>query len=134
MIDEDRMQGEKRTFLRFLLAGGSATIVDYLIYWLLSIKIHFNIAKGISMCVSCIYSFFLNKRFTFQDKRKVSFGHVGRYLLSQIANIGTNISINALVYGWTDSKFFGMICATGAAMIVNFLLQRFLVFCPETQI
>lgn len=126
------MEGnEKRVFARFLVVGASSTLLDYVIYWLLSAGINFNLAKAISMLCSCSYSFFLNKTFTFHDKQKTSVGHVARYAVSQAVNIGTNVGVNALVYNLTGVKAVGMVCATGVAMVVNFLLQRCLVFNRE---
>lgn len=122
------MKRETKTIAKFLVVGGSSTLLDYVIYWILSMFIHFNLAKTLSMFCSCVYSFFLNKMFTFQDKRKLSGGHVLRYIVSQAVNIGINVSINALVYGNTGIRILGMVSATAGAMIVNFLLQRFFVF------
>lgn len=122
------MKRETKTIAKFLVVGGSSTLLDYVIYWILSMFIHFNLAKTLSMFCSCVYSFFLNKMFTFQDRRKLSGGHVLRYIVSQAVNIGINVSINALVYGTTGIRILGMVSATVGAMIVNFLLQRFFVF------
>lgn len=125
------MKGEKKVIAKFLVVGGSSTLLDYVIYWILSTVINFNIAKGISMVCSCVYSFLLNKIFTFQDKQKISVGHIVRYLVSQAVNIGINVSLNAVIYGMTNIKILGMVCATCGAMVVNFLLQRFFVFNRE---
>lgn len=125
------MQSGKSVFARFLVVGGSSTLLDYVLYWLLSTRNHYNIAKCISMVCACIYSFFLNKTFTFQDRRKTSVGHIGKYIFSQLVNVGTNVIVNALVYEVTGFKILGMVCATGVAMIINFLLQRFFVFNHE---
>ena len=122
------MKHETKTIAKFLVVGGSSTLLDYVIYWILSMVINFNLAKTLSMFCSCVYSFFLNKMFTFQDKRKISGGHVLRYVVSQAVNIGINVSMNALVYQTTGRKLLGMVSATACAMIVNFLLQRFFVF------
>lgn len=122
------MKRETKTIAKFLVVGGSSTLLDYVIYWILSMFINFNLAKTLSMFCSCVYSFFLNKMFTFQDRRKLSGGHVLRYVVSQAVNIGINVSINALIYQITGRKLLGMVSATAGAMIVNFLLQRFFVF------
>lgn len=127
-------KGELHRILRFLLVGGSSTLLDYGIYGLLSMTINFNLAKLLSMVCSCVYSFFLNKSFTFQDKGKISPRHVIRYFISQLINIGINVAVNALVYGWTGKKLLGMLFATGSAMTVNFLLQRFMVFSVQEKI
>lgn len=113
---------------RFLLVGGSSTLLDYIIYWGLGLCINYNIAKTISMLCSCVYSFILNKFFTFKDKRRVVGRHIFRYVISQTVNIGINVSVNAVVYRTTGDRIVGMLCATAGAMIVNYLLQRFFVF------
>lgn len=122
------MRRETKVMARFLIVGGSSTLLDYVIYWGLGLCINYNIAKTISMLCSCVYSFVLNKLFTFQDKRRVSGRHIFRYLISQAVNIGINVSINAVVYGMTGKRILGMLFATAGAMIVNYLLQRFFVF------
>lgn len=116
------------SFIRFIIVGGSATLLDYIIYWFLSMEIHFNIAKGGSMTCSCIYSYFMNKLFTFRQKEETSSILLLKYIGTQIINIGINTGSNMLVYQATGSKVFGMIFATGVASIVNYFLQKFLVF------
>lgn len=91
-------------------------------------EIDFNIAKGISMTCSCICSYFMNKLFTFRQKEKTSKIMALKYIATQIINIGINIGSNRLIYLATGMKALGMICATGIACIINYFLQKFLVF------
>lgn len=119
------------SFIRFMIVGGSATLLDYIIYWFLSMEIDFNIAKGVSMTCLCIYSYFMNKLFTFRQKEKTSTTFLLKYMGTQIINIGINTGSNMLVYQVTESKVIGMIFATGAASIVNYFLQKYLVFNKE---
>lgn len=114
--------------LRFLLVGGTSTLLDYIIYWPLSIVINYNIAKSLSMLCSCFYSYLLNKTFTFQDKSKKLSRTTARYIISQAVNIAMNTIINAVILNFSGSKSMGMVCATGGAMIINFLLQKNFVF------
>ena len=56
---------------RFLVVGGSSTLLDFIIYMLLSTKLNITISKFISMTVSSIYSFLINKNWTFNNKNKI---------------------------------------------------------------
>ena len=114
--------------VRFLLVGGTSTLLDYVIYWPLSIAINYNIAKSLSMLCSCIYSYLLNKTFTFQYGWKNSSAIIARYIISQAVNIAVNTSINAVIFRFSGSKLLGMICATCGATAVNFILQKNFVF------
>lgn len=118
------------SFIRFMIVGGSATLLDYIIYWFLSMEIDFNIAKGVSMTCLCIYSYFMNKLFTFRQKEKTSTTFLLKYMGTQIINIGINTGSNMLVYQVTESKVIGMILRR-SQLIVNYFLQKYLVFNKE---
>lgn len=119
---------DSSSFVRFIIVGGSATLLDYVIYWFLSSVINFNVAKTFAITCSCLYSFFLNKKFTFGNKEKTSFNIVFKYVLSQLVNIAANVISNYLVYTVTNNKVLSMVCATGVAMVANYLLQKYFVF------
>jgi len=116
-------------FLRFLLVGGSSTLIDYYIYLTLNNNyVHVIVAKAISMCIACTYSFFLNKMFTFRDEKKVHASQVAKYVMSQGVNIAVNVTVNTVLFYVTGRRLVAFVLATGIAMIVNFLLQKFIVF------
>ena len=117
-------------FARFIVVGGSSTAIDFTLYMLLSYAVLSpSPAKFISMCCACTFSFFLNRQWTFRDQRRISAAQVLRYAAVQAVNIAVNVGTNALVLWATEgAKIFAFLVATGVAMIVNFLLQKFLVF------
>lgn len=116
------------SFLRFLLVGGTSTILDYVIYMVLSRYINYSLAKVISMCCACIYSFFLNKGFSFRDQSKTDIVQLIKYVTALVVNITVNVLVNALVLEMVGIKTIAFIVATGTAMIVNYLLQKEFVF------
>ncbi len=116
------------SFIRFIIVGGTATLIDYIIYWFLSMEVNINIAKGISITCSCIYSYFMNKLFTFRRKEKSSKNLLLKYIGTQIINIGINTGSNMLLYQALGSKVIGMVCATGVASVTNYFMQKFFVF------
>lgn len=114
--------------LRFLITGGSSTLLDFIIYMLLSTKVDITISKCISMSISSIYSFFINKNWTFSDSEKTTIVLALKYILCVLINIGVNTLVNALTFSITNNKIISFIIATGIAMIVNFVIQKELVF------
>jgi putative flippase GtrA len=115
---------KKYKFLKFLIVGGSSTCIDFVIYMVISNFIPISISKSISMTISCIYSFFINRNWTFQDKNGKTSKQVLLYVITQIFNILTNVGTNQLVYSITNIKIVAYVFATLIAMIVNYIMQK----------
>ena len=113
---------------RFLVVGGSSTLLDFIIYMLLSTKLNITISKFISMTVSSIYSFLINKNWTFNNKNKITFILTFKYILCVFINIFVNTTSNTLIFNLTNNKIISFLFATGIAMIVNYTIQKKIVF------
>lgn len=119
---------KKYKFIKFIIVGGSSTLLDFTIYMILNNFIEISIAKFISMTISCIYSFFINRCWTFESKEKINSKQLLKYVITQIINILVNVGTNQLIYTITTIKLLAYIVATGVAMIINYLLQKTIVF------
>lgn len=115
-------------FLRFVLCGAITTCVDFVIYWTLKDTLGILWGKALSFTVAAALSFYLNKKITFGDKSRIGSGLIARYIGSQAANMATNVLINYILFRLTDVYWFAFVMAVGAAMAVNFTLQRLWVF------
>ena len=113
---------------RFLVVGGSSTLLDFIIYMLLSTKLNITISKFISMTVSSIYSFLINKNWTFNNKNKITFILTFKYILCVFINIFVHTTSNTLIFNLTNNKIISFLFATGIAMIVNYTIQKKIVF------
>ncbi len=116
-----------KEFLKFLVGGGSAVLVDAVVYALLKQKIDISVAKAISYVTGAIVGFIINKHWTFQSQRfRVSeiIKYIIIYAISALANTG----VNSLVLWIIPSTVFAFLCATGTSTILNFLGQKFIVF------
>ena len=113
---------------RFLIIGGIATLIDFIVYFWLSQFIPIMEAKTISMIVSCTYAFFMNKVWTFEVGKKNSTIYIVKYMVAQGVNIGINVSINMGICYIVGNKLIAYIIDTGIAMICNFCMQKFFVF------
>ncbi len=114
--------------VRFLVVGGSSTLLDFIIYMMLSTKLNITISKFISMTISSIYSFLINKNWTFNNKNKITFILTFKYILCVFINIFVNTTSNTLIFNLSKNKIVSFIFATGIAMIVNYTIQKKIVF------
>lgn len=117
-----------KSIYRFLFVGGISTVIDFVIYIVIRLYIGTSVGKLLSMICANLFSYFMNKKWTFSSKQSTSLRLVGLYLLSQGINIGTNVLTNAYMFHLTNKVVFSFVVATGVAMTVNFLCQKLFVF------
>ena len=118
----------KSSVFIFILVGGCSTGIDFVIYMLLSCKLQITISKGISMIVASIFSYFVNKQVTFNNREKTNLRYIFRYYLVFAINFGTNLGINYLIYHYLGTKIIAFVLATICGMTVNYLGQKYFVF------
>lgn len=118
---------ELNEVLKFLVGGGSAVVVDALVYAVLKTYIDIAAAKSISYILGAVVGFIINKRWTFQSKNfKIS--EVIKYIILYICSALANTGVNQIVLTVIPSTVFAFFCATGTSTIINFLGQKFIVF------
>ena len=119
---------KRRELLRFLIGGGSAVVVDYLLYQVfLRTGIFLSGAKAASFFCGAVVGFVINKLWTFESRRFVG-NEIGRYILLYSVSACTNTIINRAVLLLTELELVAFFCATGTSTIINFLGQKFFVF------
>ena len=114
---------------KFILSGASSTLIDFCIYMLLSNWLSVSLSKMISMGIASIYSFFLNKNWTFENGEKINKTMIIKYIGAQLLNIFVNTSINTII----NNKLVSFVIATATAMIVNYFSQKIIVFKKEVK-
>lgn len=118
----------QRSVVRFLIVGGLSTSIDFIIYIILRESIGSNFGKLFSMICAMIFSFLMNKRWTFRSKDNNSLRIITLFIFVQILNIFINVSTNFVMLKLTNMVVLSFIIATSAATIINFIGQKFLVF------
>lgn len=113
---------------KFVVSGGIATCIDFVCYMLLRQIAWPSVAKTISMIIANIWSYVVNKRWVFASYKKTDYRMVISYLGVQVLNLGTNVGINSLMLYLTGFVILSFVVATLCATIVNFSLQKLIVF------
>ena len=119
---------DKKEIFKFLVGGGTAVIIDFLVYKILMIMgIERTIAKTISFICGSIVGFIINKYWTFKSP-KFQIKEILKYTILYIITAFINSQVNKYTLLLFGSEFFAFLCATGVSTILNFLGQKFLIF------
>jgi len=113
---------------KFILSGGIATCIDFVCYMLLRQIAWPSVSKTISMIIANIWSYIVNKRWVFASDKKTDYRMMVSYLGVQALNLGTNVGVNSLMLYLTGFVILSFVVATLCATIVNYSLQKLIVF------
>jgi putative flippase GtrA len=112
---------------KFCAVGGVGYIINLAVYTaLLHVGLHYIVAAICSFVVACTSNYFLNRHWTFHDRR----GHVGvqglQFLLVSAASLGANLLVlHVLVrLGLDDHKTIAQAIAIVVVTPLNFLGNR----------
>lgn len=127
MKEQIKSKFEIKEILKFLVGGGSAVIVDGLLYMFLKQYMNLSGAKAISYVTGAVVGFIINKLWTFESK-KFKVMEVYKYIILYVCSAFVNTVINRLILYMLSSTVFAFLCATGSSTVINFLGQKFFVF------
>jgi len=132
------LQNNKFRIFKFLLSGSSAAIINLVFLYILIVYLQFNtrflenIANALSMEISIIYNFIINRQWTWRDaKKEHNFELIKQCLFFHLA-VGVSIIIRLIMF--PILQFYGvnyLMNATvgiGVGAIVNYVLYDKVVF------
>ncbi|MDH4358406.1 MAG: glycosyltransferase family 2 protein [Candidatus Berkelbacteria bacterium] len=135
-----------RQFVKFCIVGAINTLVDWLFFFLArtsltaalgtrNLQTLKQIAKAISFIISATSSYIMNRKWTFRSTNP----RVARELIQFFIVATGGLIINSLVFylitaqvGWRD--IFGLVIATAAATLWNFVLNKKWTFKNRTRL
>ncbi|MCE5290656.1 MAG: GtrA family protein [Nocardiaceae bacterium] len=117
--------------MRFTLTGGLSAVVDFGLYVALySAGLHVNIAKSLSFIAGTTTAYMINRRWTFQAEpsRTRFIAVIVLYALTFAVQVGLNwVMYQTLPDQWWRIPF-AFVIAQGTATVINFIVQRTVIF------
>ena len=127
MIDKIKNNKLLMQIIKFVIVGGIATIIDYIIFFILHelLKVPTLPANVISFTVSVIYNYIASVKWVFDVKKEDPKKQFIIFLILSIIGLLIN---TAIVYVTIDLlHWYSMICkiiATGIVMVFNFITRK----------
>jgi putative flippase GtrA len=116
---------------KFGLVGIANTLIDFGVFVFLHghLQVFYALAQLVSYSCGMANSYFLNKFWTFQSRKKIRFEEVFKFVVVNLLSLGVSLVLLYFVrgrgnWGVLESKVF----ATTGSLLVNFLGNKFWVF------
>jgi putative flippase GtrA len=146
------VKDSQKQVIKYILIGISAVLLDFIVYYALSIQqTPIDTAKVAGFIAGSFYTFFLNKVWTWKDKRKTNFSQLGKFFIIYGVSLLINVSVNKLgisilpdytlsfnlsnsdglelfTYGMKTDKIIAFFFATLGSAFWNFFGQKYWVF------
>jgi putative flippase GtrA len=115
-------------FIKFVVVGLIVVSIDYFFYELFNVLflMSFSNSKRISFIIGGVFSFFLNKRITFNSKKKTPITPFFFILITLIS-----FGMNSLFHDFSFKYFTGnypFLISTTVSALINFFGQKYIVF------
>ncbi len=120
-----------RQFLTFLAVGGVATLWDWVVFYLLAVRIgwHHQPAVVVSLVSSGVVHFSFNKLLTFRCASRRILRQVAVFALTSAVYTLLSMACMYLLIDVAGApKMGGKMITTGVMLVINFLLQKFITF------
>ena len=127
MIEKIKNNKLLMQIFKFGIVGGTAFIIDYGIFTILSqlLGIHYLIASIISFSISVIYNYILSIKWVFDVSKKQTTKEFIIFVILSVIGLGLNSLIMYLTHDLMGiHEMIGKIIATAIVMVYNFITRK----------
>ena len=97
------MQKSKKELKRFIISGLTTVIIDFIAYVIfINLGINLTLSKAISFLIGTLYSYFINKNWTFKAIGGLKI--FMKFLFIYFFSLNINFSVNRLIVNNFDNK------------------------------
>lgn len=118
----------KKELTRYLIAGVSAVLTDFVTYKLFIFFLPIAVAKTISYILGMFVSFCVNRSWTFKSQGEMH-RDFSKFILLYSSSLFLNVLSNhATLYLLPQAITFAFLVATGVSVVTNYVGQKYWVF------
>lgn len=119
------LPGWASQIVRFGLVGGLGFVLDAGVLWLtLRAGASPYAGRVLSIAVTIIFTWWLNRRLTFATAATPSWREFGAYLLQSLAGAALNYAVYSGAVWLGAAVWLGLVLGTGLASVFNFFRYR----------
>ncbi|WP_164931484.1 GtrA family protein [Longirhabdus pacifica] len=117
--------------IKFALVGVMNTVVDFIIFFILYERFQypFIVSQIVAYSGGMVHSYFLNKHFTFQSKRKSNVGEWMKFIVVNSCSLLLSLGLlQSVMFISNGNMLVSKAIATIGAMSINFIASKVWVF------
>ena len=118
-------------FVRFCVTGGLNTLVDFVVFFLLTSSLNWPVSPSqvLSYSAGILNSYCINRRWTFQTRNRFFSREMLLFIGVNLAVLGVSVlSVWALTSRIGLGVLLSKLCTTALTMVLGFILNRLVVF------
>ena len=118
-------------FVRFCVTGGLNTLVDFVVFLLLTSSLNWPVipSQVLSYSAGILNSYCINRRWTFQTRNRFFSREMLLFIGVNLAVLGVSVlSVWALTSRIGLGVLLSKLCTTALTMVLGFILNRLVVF------
>ena len=118
-------------FVRFCVTGGINTLVDFVVFFLLTSSLNWPVipSQVLSYSAGILNSYCINRRWTFQTRNRFFSREMLLFIGVNLAVLGVSVlSVWALTSRIGLGVLLSKLCTTALTMVLGFILNRLVVF------
>ena len=124
-----KMTSTYQQILRFLIIGGGATVLQFL---LLGLFVELRllpevIASAVAYALSAIFNYLANYHLTFASRSRHR-DTLPKFAVTALLGLGSNTLVFAAAFFMFGYYILAQVIATGVTLIINFLLHKFWIY------
>ena len=118
-------------FVRFCVTGGLNTLVDFVVFFLLTSSLNWPVipSQVLRYSAGILNSYCINRRWTFQTRNRFFSREMLLFIGVNLAVLGVSVlSVWALTSRIGLGVLLSKLCTTALTMVLGFILNRLVVF------
>lgn len=121
-------------FFKYIAVGGAAATLEFFLFTVLyeGLRLPLLVANCLAIAVCIVFSFTLQKRWTFRDQQAVRRQLPAYALMIAVAVILNNMLMYLFVAGWGWPAAIAKVVQIGLVFGWNFSISRLIVFSRKT--